>query len=97
MGETNVVNEFSGNSEFLINELIEEQKKLQKTTSDLLTAVNYNTPKVDNLKNSMEQLIDEKFKRLEKLIGQKLENSNATRQHEDADSLIAILKKVSLI
>jgi hypothetical protein len=93
MSETNVVNEFSGNSEFLINELIEEQKKLQKTTSDLLTAVNCSTPKVDSLKNSMEQLIDEKFKGLEKLIGQKLENSNATRQHEDENSLKAILKK----
>ena len=93
MGETNVVNEFSGNSEFLINELIEEQKKLQKTTSDLLTAVNCSTPKVDNLKNSMEQLIDEKFKVLENLIGQKLENSSNTSQHEEADSLKAILKK----
>jgi len=93
MGETNLVNELSGNSEFLINELIEEQKKLQKTTSDLLTAVNCSTPKVDNLKNSMEQLIDEKFRGLGKLIEQKLENSNATRQHEDGDSLKAILKK----
>ena len=93
MSETNVVNEFSGNSEFLINELIEEQKKLQKTTSDLLTAVNCSTPKVDNLKNSMEQLIDEKFRGLEKLFGQKLESSSNTSQHEEADSLKSILKK----
>jgi hypothetical protein len=93
MSETNVVNEFSGNSEFLINELIEEQKKLQKTSSDLLTAVNCSTPKVDNLKNSLEQLIDEKFEGLEKLIKQKLENSNSTSQDEDANSLKAILKK----
>src|SRR4051812_12994556 len=93
MSETNVANQFSGNSEFLINELIEEQKKLQKTSSDLLTAVNCSTPKVDNLKNTMEQLIDEKFKGLEKLIEQKLENSNNTSQHEDENSLKAILKK----
>jgi magnesium-transporting ATPase (P-type) len=93
MSETNVVNEFSGNSEFLINELIEEQKKLQNTTNDLLTAVNCSTPKVDNLKNSMEQLIYEKFKGLEKLIAQKLENSNNTSRQEDANSIHAILKK----
>lgn len=93
MSETNVVNEFSGNSEFLINELIEEQKKLQKTTSDLLTAVNCSTPKVDNLKNSVEQLIDERFKELERFIAQKLENSNSTIRQEDENSLKAILKK----
>lgn len=93
MGETNEVNEFSGNSEFLINELIEEQRKLQKTTNDLLTAVNCSTPKVDNLKNSVEQLIDGKFRGLENLIGQKLENSNVTRQDEYADSLKSILQK----
>ena len=93
MSETNVVNEFSGNSKFLINELIEEQKKSQKTSSDLLTAVNCSTSKVDNLKNSLEQLIDEKFEGLEKLIDQKLENSNNTSQDEDANSLKAILKK----
>lgn len=41
----------------------------------------------------MEQLIDEKFNGLEKLIEQKLENSNNTSQDEDANSLKAILKK----
>jgi exonuclease VII large subunit len=83
----------NGNFEFLIDELIEQQKQLQKTTNDLVSAVNGSTQKVDNLENKLDQLVNEKFKEIDKLMEQKLDNLKNSNQQVNTDSFKTILQK----
>src|SRR5690349_12697928 len=93
MSERNTDSGFSGNFEFLINELTKGQVQLQQTTNDLVSAVNGFTPQVDSLQNTIGQLLNEKCKGLETLIDQKMESLKNVHQREDATSLQAALKK----
>lgn len=93
MSERNPDSGFNGNFEIAINELSEEVKKQQKTTNDLVSAVNSSTKKADTLKNEVEQLVNEKFKELEKQMEHKLDNLKNINQQANTDSLQDILKK----
>jgi hypothetical protein len=93
MSERNTESGVSGNFEFLINELAQEQGQLRETTKDLEATVNSSILKVDSLQNTIEQLLNEKCKGLETLMEQKLGNIKSASQQEDANTLQAVLKK----
>jgi hypothetical protein len=93
MSERNTDSGVSGNFEFLINELTKQQGQLRETTNDLVSAVNSSTLKVDSLQNTIEELLNEKCKGLERLMEQKIGNLKNVNQQEDANSLQAALKK----
>lgn len=93
MGDKNMACGLSENFEFLINELSSRQKEQQKATSDLVSAVNNSTRKIENIDRKVEHVFSEHFKKLEESFSKNVNGLNGTNLSVDTSSLTTILQK----
>ncbi|MEP7377766.1 MAG: hypothetical protein ABI675_30475 [Chitinophagaceae bacterium] len=93
MADKNIACGYNENFEILVNEISEEQKLQQKTTADLVNAVNNSTKKLESLENKIEQVVNDHFQKFGQLLEQKLDSIKSDNRQVDIIPLKEEFKK----